>query len=679
MFHLILRRFGFLALGGSIAIGILAPPANATHPDLANLNLEELLNVEVTSAARQTQGLYDTAAAVYVISQEDIRRSGATSLPEILRMVPGIQVARINSSVWAVSARGLNSRYANKLLVLQDGKTLYNSLFSGVYWDAQDTILGDIERIEVIRGPGAALWGANAVNGVINIITKSAAETQGTLVSLTAGNEDRVIAAARQGVALDDRAHLRIYAKGFERDSGSEPGGNEDSDDWRTLRGGFRFDYDQAGNQHFTLQGDIYTGSVGETFSLATLTSPFETTFSDDTDIDGGHLIGRWERVFSATSDLKLQVFYDKARNWDSASGQDQQTLDLDFQHRFSPRDGHNMVWGLGARHYWDETKRGAIIRFNPQDEDYDLFTAFVNDQISLVPDLLRLIIGTQVEHNDYSGFEYQPTLRLLWTPRSFYSLWAAVSRSVRTPSRAERGLDLRQGIVPVAFLPPPLNGLPAPPGLAQFSLTGSSNFDAETALTYEVGLRCQPVPQTYLEMVLFHNSYDDLLTADLGTPVNEGTNWLLPLEATNHLDVDTYGIEVAADWIPLNYWKLQAAYTYLNVLPSLEPSGTLTVLPTGSENDPHHQLYLHSSLDFLRNWEWDLSMRLVDNLPGNGVSGYMAVDTRLAWRPTGNWLLEVVGQNLTDPHHPEFISDALNSAEVEIDRSFFARATWTF
>ncbi|ORJ59833.1 TonB-dependent receptor plug domain-containing protein [Geothermobacter hydrogeniphilus] len=654
------------------------PARAADPPDLTSLNLEELLNVEVTSAARRPQGIYDTAAAIYVISQEDIRRSGATSLPEILRMVPGIQVARINSSVWAVSARGLNDRFANKLLVMQDGRTLYNRIFSGVYWDAQDTVLEDIERIEVIRGPGAAIWGANAVNGVINIITKSAAATRGSLLSLTLGNEDRVIVEARQGVALNENADLRVYAKGFERASGSDAGGNDNSDDWRTLRGGFRFDREQAGRRHLTLQGDIYRGSVGETFTLATLAPPFSTSLTDDTDIFGGNLLGRWKEIFSATSDLSLQVFYDKARNWDIASGQDQQTFDIDFQHRFAPTERQLVGWGLGYRHIWDRTKKGPVISFTPQDEKNDLFTAFINDQIELIPDHLRLIAGTQIEHNDYSGFEIQPTLRLLWTPRPFYTIWGAISRSVRTPSRAETGIDLRQNVVPVTLLPPPLNGLPAP-ALGQFSLIGNDNFDSTTAWTYELGLRCQPAAATYLELVLFHTSYEGLASVDLGTPVNEGANWLLPMVGNNRLDADSYGIELAADWMPRRWWKLQSSYTYLNVTQSLQAGAVFTGFKQRADNSPHHQLSLRSSIDFARNWEWDAGLRLVDNLPGSNVSGYLGIDARLAWKPRPGWQLELVGQNLNDPHHPEFVSEVLNTTAIEVDRSLFLRGTWIF
>ncbi len=664
-------------LGWLVLCSSFAPPASAID-NVSELNLEDLLQVEVTTAARQPEGLYDTAAAVFVITQEDIRRSGATSLPELLRMVPGLQVARINNSVWAITARGLNSRFANELLVLQDGRTLYNHLFSGVYWNAQDTILADIDRIEVIRGAGAALWGANAVNGVINIITRPAAETQGSLQTLTVGNEERFIAEARQGAKLGEGRYLRLYAKAFERDSGSLPQGVDDSDDWRVQRAGFRLDQELQGNDSLTVLGDLYRGEAGETFKVGTTAPPYRADLTDDTTISGGNLLARWQRTYSADSDLRLQIFYDLARNSDLGAGQTRQTYDVDFQHRFRPAPGQKIVWGLGYRRYHDRTKKGAIISFDPDRENLDLWTAFLNDRITLVRDELALIVGSQVERNDYTGFEWQPTLRLLWTPRPYFSFWASANRSVRTPSRAENAIDLRRQIVPVTSLPSPLNGLGGP-AIAQYALIGNPDFAAETVWSYEIGGRCQPRPDLYLELVLFHAVYDGLRNADLAAPVNEGDRWLLPLVGNNRLDAKTWGSEVSVDWVVRPWWKLQGAYTYLNVLLELDPDATYTGFRDGADNNPHHQFSLRSKMDLGNSWEWDLWLRLVDNLPASGIGGYGALDTRLAWEPKPGWRFELVGQNLLDPHHPEYESDALNASVVEVDRSFMVRITRRF
>ncbi len=656
---------------------LLAPAPLKAADNPASLDLEQLMQVEVTTAARQPQGLYDTAAAVFVITAEDIRRSGAETIPDLLRMVPGLQVASINANVWAVTARGLNSRYASKLLVLQDGRTLYNHLFSGVYWNTKDLVLEDIERIEVIRGPGAALWGANAVNGVINIITKNAADTLGTMVSATIGTEEPYALQARQGVQLGEGTFLRLFAKAFGRDSGTLPSGQDDSDDWRQMRVGFRLDHDIDLNDRFLLEGDLYRGDAGETFETGTLTPPYRATLTDDTELTGGHLLGRWQRIFSADSDLALQAFYDRARNQDIGAGQTRQTFDLDLQHRFR-LDRHQLVWGLGFRHYRDDTRQGAIISFNPASDNLNLWTAFINDRYELIPDLLNLIAGAQVEHNDFTGFEWQPTVRLLYTPKPFFSFWLAVSRSARTPSRADTSIDLRQNTAPTAALPPPWNSLGAP-GVAQFSLIGSSRFKTEKAWTFELGGRCQPRVDLYLEAVLFHSRYHDLRNADYGTPINEGDRWLIPVYGGNQLDARTYGLELAADWVVRPWWKLQGAYTWMNVLAELESGAAYQGFLIAAEATPHHQLSVRSSIDFSHDWEWDLWLRGVSRLESIDVDGYLTLDTRVGWTFRPNWQLEIAGRNLLDAHHSEFRSDALQAESVEIDRSLTARLTWSF
>ncbi|GAB4553779.1 MAG: TonB-dependent receptor plug domain-containing protein [Geothermobacteraceae bacterium] len=657
--------------------GLLSPSPLEAAGNPAALDLEQLMQVEVTTAARQPQGLYDTAAAVFVITAEDIRRSGAETIPDLLRMVPGLQVASINANVWAVTARGLNSRYASKLLVLQDGRTLYNHLFSGVYWNTKDLVLEDIERIEVIRGPGAALWGANAVNGVINIITKNAADTLGTLVTAAAGTEEPYALQARQGLQLGEETFLRLFAKAFERDSGTLPSGQDDSDDWRQMRVGFRLDHDIDLKDRFMLEGDIYRGDAGETFEIGTLTPPYGTTLTDDTELTGGHLLGRWQRIFSADSDLALQAFYDRARNQDIGAGQTRQTFDLDLQHRFS-LDRHQLVWGLGFRHYRDDTRQGAIISFDPASDNLNLWTAFIHDRFELIADRLSLIAGTQVEHNDFSDFEWQPTLRLLYTPRPFFSFWLAASRSVRTPSRADTAIDLRQAVAPTALLPPPWNSLGAP-SVAQFSLIGRSDFTTEKAWTFELGGRCQPRPDLYLEAVLFHSRYRDLRNADFGAPINEGDRWLIPIYGGNQLDARTFGLELAADWVARPWWKLQSAYTWVNVLAELDPNAGYQGFLTAAKASPHHQASLRSKMDLGHNWEWDLWLRAVSRLESIGVAGYLTLDSRLGWQIDPHWQLELIGRNLLESHHAEFLSDALTAQKVEIDRSLLARLTWSF
>jgi len=644
----------------------------------ADLSLEELLNVEVTSVSKQPQRLYDAPAAIYVISNEDIRRSGVTSIPEALRLAPGILVARVNSNAWAVSARGFNGRYANKLLVLQDGRTLYNPIFSGVYWNTQDLLLEDVERIEVIRGPVAALWGANAVNGVINIITKRAGDTQGTLVSVVAGNEERYILSARQGFSLTPDSHLRLYAKGFERDSSRDAFGRENVDDWRMQRGGFRLDWTAEGLDQVTWQGDIYHGFAGEKFNLPTLDPPFVDSVVDDTELNGGNLLARWQHNFSAESNLALQLYYDRARNSDAVSGQNRTTWDLDFQYQLPRFGSHHLLWGAGYRRNRDRSESGQIISFFPSELETDLYTGFIQDEWTLREDRLRLVLGSQAEHNDFSGLEIQPTLRLIWTPQPYQTIWTAVSRAVRTPSRAETGIIFLQPTIPPAdpngTLTPanPLDDIPLIP-----ALVGSPGFDAEKVWSLEVGGRWRPSADLFLDLSLFYSKYQDLLSADLAPASVPLGPQILPLVANNDLRARSFGAELAVDWVALPWWKFQTNYCYLQILAELDSPDSFQGFKDATAAFPHHQFSLRSSMDLTRDLEFDLWLRVVGRLNTGGVDGYESLNLRLDWNPLAAFHVELVGQNLLDPQHPEFVSEFLAAAPVETDRSIFLRLSW--
>lgn len=667
-----LRIPGYLLLVGCLLL--LLPAFAMAVTDPTDLSLEELLATEVTSVAKQPQSLYDAPAAVYVISSEDIRRSGATSIPEVLRMAPGIQVARINANVWAVTARGFNGRYANKLLVMQDGRSLYSPLFSGVYWNTQDLLLEDIDRIEVVRGPVAALWGANAVNGVINIITKTAQRTQGGLVEVAAGNEERYIAGVRQGVSLGPDTALRLFAKSFERDaSWSRTGPNHD--DWRMQRAGFRLDWQPPTGNEVSVQGGLYQGYAGETFFVPDLSAPAYTrVFSDDTRLTGGHLLSRWQRTFSAQANLALQLYYDRSHNSDSIAGQDRETFDVDFQNSFQLRPHQQLLWGSNCRFYRDRTRIGEVISFVPQNANTQLYTIFVQDQWTLAEDRLRLVFGTQLEHNDYTGLELQPSLRLIWTPQPFQTLWCAVSRAVRTPSRAESGVILKQPVVPPTAPGNP-TGVPLQP-----ALVGDPGARAEDVWSLELGGRWRPSPSLFLDLSLFYNQYNRLFSVDVADPsIAVPTDIQVPLVANNRLDARSFGAELAADWQVSPRWNLQASYSYLQVLPELPPYAGNRYFLENAKDYPHHQVSLRSSHDLSRNLELDLWLRLVDDLVGSGLSGYATLDTRLGWRLNQHLQLELIGQNLLDPRHPEAVSEHLSAAESEIERSFFARLTSTW
>ena len=399
------------------------------------------LDVQVSTVSRTESTVGRSAAAVFVVTNEMIRRSGARTIPDALRLVPGVQVARIDANKWAVTIRGFNGRYANKLLVQIDGRSVYTPLFAGVYWDVQDVVLEDVDRIEVIRGPGAAVWGANAVNGVVNIITKSARDTQGTFVEAGSGTEERSFSTVRTGGKLGQNAYYRIYGKWFERDRAGLPTGIAD-DEWRQGRTGFRIDWEPNGCDKLTFQGDAYGGTSGTANRIPDSLPPdFQSTITDDSRVSGGNALLRWSRTIDAETDWSLQFYYDRTSRKAVTTGfqEDRDTIDLDFQHRFPLAPEHSLIWGFGYRNSKDSIRSSPFyLQFYPSDRADDLFSYFVQDEITLREDLLYLTVGSKFEHNDYTAFEYQPTGRLLWTPDPRHSIWAAISRAVRTPSRAE-------------------------------------------------------------------------------------------------------------------------------------------------------------------------------------------------------------------------------------------------
>src|SRR6267378_752343 len=396
---------------------------------LKRLTLDQLMNIEVVSVAGRPERLSETASAIQVITQDDIRASGATSLPEALRLASNLQVAQLDSRQWAISARGFNSTTANKLLVLIDGRTVYTPLFSGVFWDEQEVSLTDIDRIEVISGPGATLWGANAVNGVINVITKDAKDTPGVALSGGGGTELRGFGTARYGGQVGSAARYRIYATRFARDPSALPSGQDAVDDWHLGQGGFRADWDASTITHVTLQGDLYDGRIGQ-------------PSAGDITVSGGNVMAKWSRTISETSGLTAQLYYDRTnRDIPGTFGEDLDTYDVDLQHQTRLGARHDLVWGLGYRLINDRITNTPALAFLPAHVARQWFTGFVQDEIALVPDRLHLALGTKIEHNDYTGFEIQPSGRVNWTLSPAATLWAAVSRAVRTPSRVDREL----------------------------------------------------------------------------------------------------------------------------------------------------------------------------------------------------------------------------------------------
>lgn len=610
----------------------------AEPSELKKLSIEELMQIDVTSVSRRSEPVSAAAAAVTVVTAEDIRRAGVTSLPEALRLVNALEVARFDSRTWAISARGFNIGTANKLLVLIDGRTVYTPVFSGVFWDVQDLVLEDVDRIEVIRGPGAALWGANAVNGIINVITKSARETQDGLAKLGVGDEER-FAALRYGGALGERTWYRTYAKYRFVDALALAAGGSAEDPLRMAEGGFRVDGDRTDRDSFTFQGQVYRGVIGE------LTRP-------DTDVNGGFLLGRWARRYSASSSLDLRVYWDRShRAVPSQFEQDHlDTWDLDLQRRLPLGGRHDLVWGLGYRISSDELRSTPLVAWEPGSRTIQLFSAFAQDEISVVPQRLRLMVGVKLEHHESTGLEVQPSLRVAWTPDDRQMLWGAVSRAVRAPTRLDEDARFRfNGIVIVR---------------------GSRDFESERVLAYELGYRLQPRPAASLEIATFYNVYDDLRSQE---PPASGLPF--PITLGNGLNARTHGAELRLNTQASSWWRLFASYMYFHKDLSFDPASRDRTGGVAEGDDPKQQYALRSYMDLGDRVELDAWVRHVDRLPAPFVPGYTELTLHLGWRPTDRLELALVGQNLLHERHVEF-STALPKA---VERSVYGRATWRF
>ncbi len=626
--------------------------------DLMALSLEELMNITVTSVSKKEERLAETAAAIYVITGEDIRRSGAAGIPEALRMAPGLQVARIGSNTWAISSRGFNERFSNKLLVLMDGRTVYTPIFSGVLWNTKDTMLEDIERIEVIRGPGAALWGSNAVNGVINIITKKTGYTQGGIVSGGAGTEERGFGALRYGGKLAEDISYRGYVKYFNRDDFIlSSGENPPNDKWNALRGGFRADGNINGTDYFTLQGDIYNGSGGGREDVFVPFSPYALQKDVDTEFIGGNILGRWKHKYSDTSEASLQLYYDRTEDrFDFLQDMNAvvNTYDVDFQHRFHLSDKQEFTYGLGFRHISDDVSDDANVSYTRQSKSSQLYSAFVHDEITLIADRLKIILGSRFEHHYYTGFEIQPNGHILWTPRKRHTVWGAVSRAVRTPSRVDRDLkSLYAGVLPPGSL---FYGSPA----ALYSISGNSSYASEDLIAYDIGYRFQPSDDLSIDIASFYNTYNNLRTYELGNPFLEASSssahLIIPTTLNNKKYGETYGLEISAQWQVLQQWRLHASYSNLQVQMHGKDGTTDTVtINREAGTSPRNQFTLRSSYDLHENMEFDAFIRYVDRLSTDAINSYTEMDIRFGWSPIKNLDVSIIGQNLLNESHTEF------------------------
>jgi iron complex outermembrane recepter protein len=670
--------------------------------EFADMDLDQLANVdvvvpsldiEVTSVSKQESTVGRSPAAIFVVSSEMIRRSGATTIPDLLRLVPGLQVSRIDASSWAVSSRGFNSYYTGKLLVMIDGRNVYNRLVSGVFWDVQDTLLEDIERIEVIRGPGGTLWGENAVNGVINIITKKASDTQGALITTGIGYEDKTINGFRYGKSHDNGLSWRIYGKHFERGTGFEPPGGAGiqgpHDDWRMGRGGFRADWelDPCAANTLTVQGDVYNGIAGHKVFDPITEPPFEDFHTaQDFELDGMNVLTRFTHIFDDESDWTLQAYYDRAVRSRPVLRSEVDSFDVDFQHRFPLSDRHGIIWGLGYRRVEDRQDfDGFVFSFDPAHRTTHLYSTFVQDQITLADDLLYLTVGSKFEHNDFTGFEYQPSARLLWTPDPRRSAWASISRAVRTPSRLEHdGTSILGGISEFS----PVPGDPRFDYAIFPMLVGVDTMPSEELLAYEIGYRAQTTDRFSWDIAVFLNQYENLLNGIIGTTypfVNEfgRINGITPIYTGpgGGMRGQTYGFELFGQYAVSDRWRLSGYYSLIQAalhdLPGFAEGFSREIEGDMSPN----QARLGSSWDLGCCWEFDLALRYMDYKRHGKIPSYIEMDAQLAWAPTDHFEFAVAARNLFDSHHYESGGGANTFwiAESEVQRTVFAKCTWRY
>lgn len=645
-------------------------PDQTTPEALKNLSLEQLSQIEVTTPSKAPQEAFRTAMAIYVITGDDIRRSGATCIPEALRLAAGVEVARIDANKWSIGIRGFGSRLSRSVLVLIDGRTVYTTLFDGTYWEVQDTVMDDIDRIEVIRGPGGVIWGPNAVDGVINVITKSAKDTEGLLASGGGGNVEQGFANFRYGGGNGRGFSYRFYAKAFTRGPEFHPD-RENFDDWRMGQAGFRMDWARSIRDWFTVQGDIYDAEDGERVTATSYTSPYSVNVDANALLSGGNVVARWKRVLGEGNDLQLQVYYDRTNRHEPNLGELRNTFDADFLDRFRLPARQEISWGLGARFSMgDEIETVSGLSFVPAKRTDELYSGFVQDEIAVVPDRLSFILGTKLLKTNFTGVEAQPSARLLWTPTDKETLWASFTHAVRTPSDVEEDFYL------LGYVTTTPNGTPY---FARFN--PNPNFAPEQLNSTEAGIRRLLTRNFYLGVSTFYNHYHDLFSEEIiGQPYLEATpapiHYLLPAQFRNGLAGDTKGFEVVPEWRPRKNWRVRGGYSFLNMdLRRAPGSADVGTAPIIEGSSPRHQVTAESDVDLPKRWQVDLSYRFVSALPGQGVSAYSTGDARVAWRANREIEFSLVGQNLMQPYHFEYGGDP--GTLVGIRRSAYAEIRW--
>jgi iron complex outermembrane receptor protein len=656
----------------TLAFCLFAPSAIFAQvpkpPDLTQFSLEDLMNVQVVSVSRKEQPLSKTGAAIFVITQDDIHRSGAANIPDVLRMAPGVNVARIDGNAWAISIRGFNSRYSDKILVLIDGRSIYSPAFSGVYWDQIDVPLEDIERIEVIRGPGGTVWGADAVNGVINIITMNSKSTQGGLVVAAVGSQESG-SLTQYGGTAGAAGTYRAFVRYSNTDSSINSANGAAADGWHEFHGGFRADLELSPQDKLMVQGDIYQSAEGQTLTTVLAQQlPAVATFNDPITVSSGDLQARWSHTLANGSDMSLNVYYNHVNRLDQGLVEDSNTFDIDFQHHFALNSRNDVVWGLSYRATDDKLTSGFDNMWFPSQRTDNLYTAFVQDEIKLA-ESAWLTVGSKFEHNAYTGFQYEPSAQFVWTPTARQTMWLSAAQAIREPARQDTDIRFDAAIIPLAA---------GNFGVLQFE--GNKNIKAEQLRDYEVGYRAQATKRLSFDAAAFRSYYRHLETSEPGAPYFVDTpgppHFVFPFELIGAAHARTYGGEIFAIWNLTSRWRLSPGYSLLRMNIIQDPLSESSAAVSG--NAPEHQVQIRSSLGLRSNLDWDTSLYFVGRVSDEQVPSYTRLDTQIRWRIRGPIEFSVNGQNLLTARHMEF-GNTYGVDYTQVQRSVLGKIAWRF
>ena len=644
---------------------------------LKNFSLDDLVAVEVSVVGKKLQKITDVPAAVYSLSEEQIKASGASNIPDLLRLVPGLHVAQIDANKWVVSSRGFSNRITNKLLVMIDGRSIYSPLFGGVTWDQQNLMIEDIERIEVVRGPGGAAWGANAVNGVINIISKHSRNTQGGLLSTLVGSEKNIVS-LRQGGQLSESAWYRVYAKYRQHDESVFLDGHDATDQWHDTQLGFRVDWQLGNDEQLTLQGDMYEGDMSERITIPSLaTATFTDIREDNIDVSGANLLARWSKDNEQGGSSELQVYIDHTERDQWVLDERRDIFDADYQYRLAPIGQHALTFGTGYRYTRDSLPSGDInigqVRiYTPENRSDHLYSAFIQDDITLQDKHWWLTLGTKLEHNQYTGLEFQPSARLRWRPVEGQLLWGSISRSIRTPSRAESDGFILLDVISAG--PPPVALL----------LQGNTDLDSESLIAYELGYRNQVNSRFIFDLAIFYQDYDKLISFEsngVGAPPIPSPIAALSQTLTldNELEGASYGLELSAIWQPSPVLSLQANYSYLEL--DISPTNAGTDISSEQQEDlsPKHQLNIVSSWKIQEKLKLNMTARYVGALSGSDTDAYIELDSSVQWQVSDSINISLVARNLLHDEHKEASPAVYPTAATQIEREVFVKLDWLF